>query len=58
MIYVTCAYCTGDAIGVDEDGNLTCGCPDSCMWAVAPLPDVIEVSDDEDEDEGEDDEDD
>lgn len=48
-----CDYCTDDAIGLDEHERPTCGSAD-CEPIESPLPDIIEVSDDEgDEDESE-----
>lgn len=39
----TCSYCTGDAIGIDEDDAQTCG-GDDCMPSVAALPAIVEIS--------------
>lgn len=47
MDHVSCAYCTGDAIGVDEDGEFTCG---DCSQVAAPMPRVIEASENDEED--------
>lgn len=54
MNHVQCTYCTDIAVGIDEDGQFTCGAS-HCMPAVRELPRVIEVSDD-DESTSEDDE--
>jgi hypothetical protein len=45
---VDCSYCTANAAGVDEDGELTCG-SEACMPVVGPLPAVVEASDDTDD---------
>ena len=43
-----CAYCSDLAVGVDGDGEYTCGA-DTCIPCIGPLPRVIECED-EDED--------
>jgi len=52
MNRISCAYCTDDAVGYDEENAPTCGSAAHCTVAVRPMPAIIEVSscDDEDED--------
>lgn len=44
-----CAYCSDEAVGIDDEGEYTCGST-HCTPVVQPLPDVMEVSGDDNED--------
>jgi hypothetical protein len=47
-----CTYCTARAVGVDDDGEPTCGAA-TCTPQVGPLPAVIECPDEDgDEEQG------
>ena len=46
MDTIDCEYCTANAVGLDEDGEATCG---GCMPVVAQLPAVIEASGEDDD---------
>lgn len=50
-----CAFCTDPAIGIDEDGELTCGA-ESCspVERLLPAGGIIEASGEDDEDTDED----
>lgn len=45
MDNMDCSYCTGQATGLDEDNEPTCGGA-TCEPATKPLPRVVEVSTD------------
>lgn len=49
---VPCEYCTDEAIGLDEDGEKTCGNSTTCTESIRPLDvSAYEVSNDDDDDE-------
>lgn len=56
MSCVECTYCSDEAKGLDVDGDPVCGDAVCCGSVVAPLPRVIEVSDEEDEEDDAEDE--
>jgi hypothetical protein len=46
-----CEYCTGTAVGIDEDDLFTCGVESTCTLKARSLPAVVEVSGDEGDEE-------